>query len=57
MRGILNVQHSAMYLDAMHDLFQVATIRKHLAKMYEDCQQWREAARVLTGIPLETGQR
>lgn len=25
--------------------------------MYEDCQQWREAARVLTGIPLETGQR
>ena len=51
------MQHSAMYLDAMHDLFQVATIRKHLAKMYEDCQQWREAARVLTGIPLETGQR
>ncbi|KAK2563661.1 COP9 signalosome complex subunit 4 [Acropora cervicornis] len=36
---------------------QVATIRKHLAKLYEDCQQWREAARVLTGIPLETGQR
>lgn len=36
---------------------QVAVIRKHLAKIYEDCQEWREAARVLTGIPVESGQR
>lgn len=36
---------------------QVASIRKHLAKIYEEGQQWRDAARVLTGIPLETGQR
>ena len=35
----------------------MATIRQHLAKIYEEGQQWREAARVLTGIPLETGQR
>lgn len=38
-------------------VLQVAVIRKHLAKIYEDCQEWREAARVLTGIPVESGQR
>ncbi|KAJ8319034.1 hypothetical protein KUTeg_004125 [Tegillarca granosa] len=36
---------------------QVATIRQHLADIYERQQQWREAANVLVGIPLETGQK
>ncbi|CAG9774058.1 unnamed protein product [Ceutorhynchus assimilis] len=36
---------------------QVASIRQHLADIYERTQQWREAAAVLVGIPLETGQK
>lgn len=36
---------------------QVATIRQHLSQIYENQEQWREAAHVLTGIPLETGQK
>lgn len=36
---------------------QVATIRQHLASIYERKEQWREAASVLGLIPLETGQR
>ncbi|XP_070497036.1 COP9 signalosome complex subunit 4 [Chironomus tepperi] len=36
---------------------QVATIRQHLAGIYERQEQWREAANVLGLIPLETGQR
>jgi COP9 signalosome complex subunit 4 len=36
---------------------QVATIRQHLAGIYERQDQWREAANVLGLIPLETGQR
>ncbi|RXG73800.1 COP9 signalosome complex subunit 4, partial [Armadillidium vulgare] len=36
---------------------QVASIRQHLADIYEREGQWREAAEVLTGIPLETGQK
>ncbi|XP_050302083.1 COP9 signalosome complex subunit 4 [Anthonomus grandis grandis] len=36
---------------------QVASIRQHLADIYERNQQWREAAAVLVGIPLETGQK
>lgn len=36
---------------------QVASIRQHLAQIYEREQQWKEAANVLVGIPLETGQR
>lgn len=36
---------------------QVATIRQHLASIYERQEQWREAASVLGLIPLETGQR
>ena len=36
---------------------QVAGIRQHLADIYERNQQWREAANVLVGIPLETGQK
>lgn len=36
---------------------QVAGIRQHLADIYERNQMWREAANVLVGIPLETGQK
>lgn len=36
---------------------QVASIRQHLAEIYEKEQSWREAANVLVGIPLETGQK
>ncbi|EFN79383.1 COP9 signalosome complex subunit 4 [Harpegnathos saltator] len=36
---------------------QVASIRQHLAEIYERNQNWREAANVLVGIPLETGQK
>lgn len=36
---------------------QVAAIRQHLASIYEREQNWREAANVLVGIPLETGQK
>jgi len=36
---------------------QLATIRQHLADVYERQNQWREAAVVLTAIPLETGQK
>ncbi|XP_011505899.1 PREDICTED: COP9 signalosome complex subunit 4 [Ceratosolen solmsi marchali] len=36
---------------------QVANIRQHLADIYERNQNWREAANVLVGIPLETGQK
>lgn len=36
---------------------QVATIRQHLALIYERNELWKEAANVLGLIPLETGQR
>nr|CAH7756969.1 unnamed protein product [Callosobruchus chinensis] len=36
---------------------QVASIRQHLADIYERNQMWKEAAVVLVGIPLETGQK
>ncbi|KAH7975938.1 hypothetical protein HPB52_006815 [Rhipicephalus sanguineus] len=36
---------------------QVASIRQHLAEIYVQEQSWREAASVLVGIPLETGQK
>lgn len=36
---------------------QVANIRQHLAQIYEREENWREAANVLVGIPLETGQK
>ncbi|ERE92432.1 COP9 signalosome complex subunit 4 [Cricetulus griseus] len=35
---------------------QVASIRQHLASIYEKEEDWRNAAQVLVGIPLETGQ-
>lgn len=38
-------------------LAQVAAIRQHLADIYERQCMWREAANVLVGIPLETGQK
>lgn len=36
---------------------QVGAIRQHLADIYEREQNWRQAAGVLVGIPLETGQK
>ena len=36
---------------------QVGAIRQHLADIYEREQNWRQAASVLVGIPLETGQK
>lgn len=36
---------------------QVASLRQHLSGIYEREHQWREAATVLTLIPLETGQK
>ena len=36
---------------------QVAGIRQHLADIYERSQMWRDAALVLVGIPLESGQK
>ena len=36
---------------------QVANIRQNLAQIYERVENWREAANVLVGIPLETGQK
>lgn len=36
---------------------QVASVRQHLADIYEREQCWKEAANVLVGIPLETGQK
>lgn len=36
---------------------QVASIRQHLAQIYERQHNWLEAANVLVGIPLETGQK
>lgn len=35
----------------------MASIRQHLADIYERHQNWKEAANVLVGIPLETGQK
>jgi len=36
---------------------QVVAIRQHLAGLYEGDQNWRAAANILVGIPLETGQK
>ena len=36
---------------------QVGAIRQRLADIYEREQNWRQAAQVLVGIPLETGQK
>lgn len=36
---------------------QVANVRQHLAAIYERESNWKEAASVLVGIPLETGQK
>jgi len=36
---------------------QVAIIRVDLAKLYENEEEWREAAKILIAIPLDTGQR
>ena len=36
---------------------QIVEIRHHLASLYEYQNRWRDAATVLVGIPLETGQK
>jgi len=36
---------------------QVSTIRIQLARVYEDQQNWRDAAKILIAIPLDSGQR
>lgn len=36
---------------------QVAQIRQHLANVYEKEESWREAANILVGIPIESGQK
>lgn len=36
---------------------QVASIRQHLAHIFEREGNWKDAANVLVGIPLETGQK
>ena len=46
-----NTKHMRVYS------FQVGLIRQHLAGIYERASNWREAANVLVGIPLETAQK
>lgn len=36
---------------------QVSVIRVDLAKLYEEEEEWREAAKILMAIPLDSGQR
>mmetsp|Transcript_3318 Transcript_3318/g.5851 ORF Transcript_3318/g.5851 Transcript_3318/m.5851 type:complete len:405 (-) Transcript_3318:467-1681(-) len=36
---------------------QVSNIREHLAKIYEDEENWGMAAKILSGIPLDSGIR
>lgn len=36
---------------------QVSVIRVDLAKLYEDEEEWKEAAKILIAIPLDSGQR
>lgn len=36
---------------------QISTIRENLSAVFEENEQWQEAAKILIGIPLESGQR
>ncbi len=36
---------------------QLSTIREILAEIYQDAEEWSLAARVLQGIPLDSGHR
>lgn len=36
---------------------QISVIRENLSKVFEENEQWVEAAKILIGIPLESGQR
>ncbi|KAI8816352.1 uncharacterized protein EV422DRAFT_501466 [Fimicolochytrium jonesii] len=36
---------------------QISTVREKLAKLYEDQEEWEQAARMLQGIPLDSGHR
>lgn len=51
------LQYSYAQLNYVLSHSQVASIRQHLATIYEKEGDWRNAAQVLVGIPLETGQK
>ncbi|TPX62810.1 hypothetical protein PhCBS80983_g00002 [Powellomyces hirtus] len=36
---------------------QISTVREHLASLYESAEEWDEAAKMLQGIPLDSGHR
>lgn len=36
---------------------QISVIRENLSKVFEEHEQWVDAAKILIGIPLESGQR
>ncbi|KAJ3034280.1 COP9 signalosome complex subunit 4 [Rhizophlyctis rosea] len=36
---------------------QISTVREKMAQIHEDQEEWTEAARVLQGIPLDSGHR
>lgn len=36
---------------------QISVIRENLSKVFEENEQWVDAAKILIGIPLESGQR
>lgn len=60
--GSIRPQWKVVGKDGDHVVFdsscsQVASIRQHLATIYEKEGDWRNAAQVLVGIPLETGQK
>lgn len=38
-------------------LQQVGQIRQHLAEVYENEENWKEAANILVNIPIESGQK
>lgn len=55
---LLKLQYSGLILQLrLYVHSQVASIRQHLATIYEKEGDWRNAAQVLVGIPLETGQK
>lgn len=36
---------------------QISIIRENLSAVFEEHEQWNDAAKILLGIPLESGQR
>ena len=56
-RQVLKFYFHSITTHQLSFLDQVGSIRQHLADIYEREQNWRWAAEVLVGIPLETGQK